>query len=159
MMRLIASFLRDRSGAAAAEMAMVTPLLIVIMFGCYEAGYYFWREHIVVKGVRDGARFAGRQAFSKYTCSTIDATTATQIKNLTRTGALSGGTARVPGWTDGQITITVSCDAATTTGIYTSQAGGAPRVTVSAVVTYEPLFGLLGLTQLAASANSPVMGI
>ena len=48
----------DRRGAAAAEMALVTPLLLVILFGAVELGNYFYNEHIVVKAVRDGARFA-----------------------------------------------------------------------------------------------------
>lgn len=164
MMRaLLPSFLHDRSGAAAAEMAMVLPLLMILLFGAFEAGNYFWNEHVVVKAVRDGARFAGRQSFGDYTCSTVDSTVEGEIKNLTRTGQLSGGTARINGWVDGDITVSVSCHGATTTGIYRDMASGAPRVTVRAVVAYTPLFGVLGFDttglNLVAEANSPVMGL
>lgn len=164
MRALLASFLRDRSGVAAAEMVLVTPLLMIIMFGAFEAGNFFWNEHVVIKAVRDGARFAGRQSFSKYSCAAItDAAVATQIKNLTRTGLTTGGTARLSGWTDGQVSITVSCSAGTTTGIYINQVGGAPVVTVSTTVPYTPFFGTLGFDttglNLNASAQSAVMGI
>ena len=160
---LAARFLRDRTAAAAAEMALVLPLLMTLLFGAFEAGNYFWNEHIVIKAVRDGARFAGRQSFSKYSCSTVDPTVETEIKNLTRTGALSGGTPRIAGWTDDDVTVSISCSAATTDGIYRDMAGGAPRVTVSAVVPYTALFGLVGFDTkditIAAEANSPVMGL
>jgi Flp pilus assembly protein TadG len=163
MRRRLASFLRDRSGVAAAEMALVTPLLVVLLFGTFESGNYFWNEHIVIKGVRDGARFAGRQSFGNVDCAGINGPTAQAIKNLTRTGQASGGTARLSGWTDSQVTVTVSCDAGTTTGIYTGHAGGAPRVTVSTTVPYTSLFGTVGFNtsglSLSASAESAVMGI
>jgi len=164
MRPLLASFLRDRSGVAAVEMVLVTPLLMAIIFGAFEAGNFFWNEHVVVKAVRDGARFAGRQSFSKYDCSSItDAAVATQIKNMTRTGQTTGGTARLNGWTDAQVSISVSCSGGTTTGIYTNHVGGAPVVTVSAAVPYTSLFGTLGFDttgfNLNASAQSAVMGI
>jgi Flp pilus assembly protein TadG len=160
----LASFMRDCSGVAAAEMALVTPLLIVLLFGAFESGNYFWNEHIVIKGVRDGARFAGRQSFDKFSCAAVTNTTAlAAIKNLTRTGQASGGTARLSGWTDSQVTVTVSCDSGTTTGIYTGHTGGAPRVKVSATVPYTSLFGTVGFNttglSLSASAESAVMGI
>ena len=52
---------RDCRGAAAAEMAMVLPLLLALMFGVTELGRYFWSEHVLLKGVwqcnrRDGGR-------------------------------------------------------------------------------------------------------
>jgi hypothetical protein len=60
----------DCRGAAAAEMALVLPLLLIILFGSLELGNYFMNEHTLVKAVRDGARFAGRQTFTNYTsCS------------------------------------------------------------------------------------------
>lgn len=160
----LTAFFRDKSGAAAAEMALVTPLLMIIIFGAFEVGNFFWNEHVVIKAVRDGARFAGRQPFTKFSCADItDPTVATQIKNMTRTGLTTGGTARVPGWTDAQVSISVSCNATTTQGIYANHAGGAPRVTVSTTLPYTPFFGTLGFNttglNLSASAQSAVMGI
>ncbi|MBU0554445.1 MAG: pilus assembly protein [Alphaproteobacteria bacterium] len=157
--------MRDTRGVAAAEMAMVTPLLMVIMFGIFEAGNFFWNEHIVVKAVRDGARFAGRQSFADYSCAAVtNSGVETSIKNLTRTGDAAGsGDARVSGWINDQVTVSVSCSGGTTTGIYTGRASGAPVVTVSATVPYNSLFGALGFDtaglSVSASAQSPVMGI
>jgi Flp pilus assembly protein TadG len=162
-MSRLADFRHDERGAAAVEMALIVPLLITLMFGSFELGNYFWSEHQVVKGVRDGARFAGRQSFTKITCSTVDAAVETQIKNLTRTGAITGGTAKIRNWTDSNVTVTVSCPATPlTTGIYNSLAN-APRVTVTAAVTYPSLFQRLGFNSsslsLNASSQAAVMGI
>ena len=65
---MLRRLLRQSSGAAAVEMALVTPLLMVLMFGSMELGYYFYSQHVVTKAVRDGARFASRQGFDKYNC-------------------------------------------------------------------------------------------
>ena len=155
--------LDDESGAAAIEMALIMPLLVILMLGSMEMGNYFWNEHQVVKGVRDGARFASRQSFSKISCATVDTTVATQIKNLTRTGAITGGTAKIRGWTDANITVTVSCPTtALTTGIYKTLTN-APRVKVSASVSYPSLFQRLGIgspgLSLNAYSQAAVMGI
>lgn len=160
-------FSQCERGAAAAEMALILQLLITILFGCFEAGAYFWAEQKVVKGVRDGARFAGRQPFSLFTCGSIDAAAETQIKNLTRTGQLSGGTEKIAGWVSDDVTVTVACQAPvagtyTAGGLYANQATGAIHVTVSATVDYPSLFGALGFDTsgavVQASANAAVMG-
>lgn len=162
-MGILRSLIRDRTGAASAEMVLVTPLLIILMFGAFEAGNFFWNEHIVVKAVRDAARYAGRQSFTKYDGCAVDSTVEGQIKNVARTGQISGGTARVNGWVDSDVTVSVACDGSTTSGIYENQTGGAPVVTVSTIVNYTSLFGTLGFDtedlKVAASAQSAVMGL
>src|SRR5687768_3608606 len=85
MMRWRQTIFGNRSGAAAAEMALVAPLLVTIMFGSLEIGKYFWDEHLVVKAVRDGARYAARQNFATMPCNGT-ATNETQIQNLVRYG-------------------------------------------------------------------------
>ncbi len=48
----------------------MTPLLLTLLFGGLEGGNFMLQQHIVTKGVRDGARFAGREPFDAYTaCS------------------------------------------------------------------------------------------
>src|SRR5688500_17559369 len=85
-MRIARFFARlDRRGAAAAEMALVAPLLVTIMLGSLEVGKYFWDEHLVTKAVRDGARFASRESFANMPCGGT-ATNENQIKNLVRFG-------------------------------------------------------------------------
>ena len=156
MPRLLFSFVRDTRGAAAAEMALLTPMLIGLMFGSFELGNYFLSQHAVVKAVRDGARYAGRQSFDEYTCSTVSAAAEDRIKNVTMTGQIAtGGATRVRGWTNtATITVTVSCSATTTGGIYTGKTGGAPVVNVAASVPYSSIVGRVGLTDVTLNLNA-----
>lgn len=154
-------------GSAGAEMALVTPLLLVLLFGSVELGRYFHSEHLVVKAVRDGARYAARQDFSNFTCSSnaIGGTVVSDTQTLVRTGLLSGGTAQLAGWNAATITVNMSCltsaSSTTLSGIYAGRAGGAPIVTVKAVVPYSPLFGswALGTMKMAATQQAAVTGI
>jgi len=94
MIRLFHRLARNSSGAAAAEMALVTPLLLIIMFGSVELGNYFMNEHSLVKAVRDGARFAARQSFTSYPdCSTVGTSAQDATKNVVMYGYLSGSAA------------------------------------------------------------------
>ncbi len=161
----LARFWADRRGVAAAEMALVTPMLMILMFGSFELARYFLDEHVVVKAVRDGARYAGRLGFSDFTCASASAGAQQAIREITRTGALGGTTPRLGYWTSPTtITVSVTCDTSGAySGIYNGVAMGAPVVTVSASVPYVSLFGMVGFdtTGLAlnASSESPVMGI
>ena len=163
MMRLH-DFWLCRKGAAAAELALLLPLLAVMLFGAIEVAYYFYSQHQVVKGVRDGARYASRQSFAAINCdSAMPAGIQTAIQEVTRTGRPSGGTTRVPGWINADVVVAVSCPGtAVTTGIYENQTN-APVVTVTANVDYQSLFDGVGILTdsytLNASQESPVMGI
>ena len=165
-MSRIRAFCRCQSGAAAAEMALLVPLLVLMMFGAVEVSYYFYSEHQVVKGVRDGARYASRQSFVSINCktgSTIPAAVSTAIKEVTRTGQPANGTARIPGWVNGDVAVSVSCPTtAVTTGIYRTEPN-APVVTVSATVDYPSLFDGVAILNdsydLNASQQAAVMGI
>lgn len=154
----------DKRGAAAAEMAIVLPLLVTLLFGSFELGKYFLDAHRVQQAVRDGARFAGRQGFVDMPCGGT-ATADAQIKNLVRTGTTaSGGTPRLTYWTNpATITVTITCASTGTysaAGIYTIVAGGARRVTVNATVPYDSLLGLrLTGANINARSESAVMGI
>jgi len=155
----------DASGSAAAEMALILPLLLMLILGTLEAGNLMWSQHKVTKAVRDGARYAARQPIALLNCSTKDATVEANVKRLTRTGQLASATAaaKIVGWTDAGVTVSVACNAAFSEGIYTTLASGAPVVTVSAAPDYPSLLGQLGLfnvgVKLRAEANAPVMGI
>ena len=144
-----------RAGAAAVEMALVAPLLLALLFGSVELGKYFLDQHVVVKAVRDGARFAARQPITNFIdasagCSDIaDQPVAEQTRNVVRAGNLSGTGARLPYWTDPDtVTVTSSCSAAAggedLGGIYAGEdSGGAPVVTISVSLPYRSLFGFV----------------
>lgn len=162
------SLLTCRRGAAAAEMALVLPFLVLLLFGSVDLGYYFYNQHQVVKGVRDGARFAGRQAFTAIGCNgtsaaAIPGDVQTAIREITRTGRISGGTARVPGWENADIALSVDCsaNAVSQTGIYANE-DNAPRITITAAVDHTTLFAGLVLDstlRLNARQEAAVMGI
>lgn len=172
MSKRITSIFSCRSGSSAVEMALVSPLLITLMFGSFELGNYFLDNHVVEKAVRDGARFAARQSFTYFSsCSGSPSDPAlTQIRNVVRTNQIAnGGTARLPGWTDpATITVTISCNTTGNgggafTGIYTGMTTGAPVVTISATVPYSSLFNSLGFNSTTLSlqgrSQASVMGI
>ena len=168
MMRLVSPLLVDRRAAAAAEMAMIVPLLLALLFGGLELGNYFMNEHTLVKAVRNGARFAARQNFTNYTgCSgSPGGAVVNETRNIVMSGYLSGGTIITPNIEADDITVTTNCvsavDAQSMTGIYFGRINGAQVVTVQATVAYQPVVGLLGFSggmTLNASSQAAVAGI
>lgn len=162
-MRAWRKFLSCESGAAAAEMALILPAALALLFTTFEGAWYILCEQRVVKGVRDASRYAARLDFSNYVCpGETFSGPATSIKNLARTGRLTGGTTTVPGWDDTEVTISVSCTA-DMSGIYAATGGYAPKVKIVASVAYPSLMGAMGFTSsttyLKAASESPVMGL
>lgn len=168
--KVLARFIRNPRGAAAAEMALVAPLLLTIMLGTTELGNYFWNEHTLLKAVRDGARFAARQQFSNYTgCSgSPGGTVVSDTQNVVVYGYLSGTSKLTPNISTSDVTVTTSCattvDGQNMSGLYKSQANGAQIVIVSATVTYRPIiaaaFGFSGInTHLNATSQAAVTGL
>lgn len=149
----------DSRASAATEMALVTPLLLLLLFGTFEVGNYLLSEHVVQKGVRDAARYASRLPISAYPACDPTPAAELQIQRIARTGAPDGTALRVRGWTaDTMTTVILSCDiSGTHTGIYTVYPfpDGVPTITVSASVPYQSLFGIgIGSTSLTMNAGS-----
>jgi hypothetical protein len=159
-----ASLLTDRTASAAAEMALVLPILLVLMFGSVELGNYFLSEHVVQKAVRDASRYAARLPLADYTLCTVPSagTAEQQTQRIARFGDPSGsGTQRLAGWTaDNMTTVSIACDDGTSGnnwakgGIYTDFPDGAPVVTVRTVVPYNSLFGAIGLGSATLNLNA-----
>jgi hypothetical protein len=167
--------LRDGRGAAAAEMALVAPLLVTILIGSVELGSYFYNEHILTKAVRDGARYAARQPFVNYSACAGEptGTVGAETRALVRTSLLAGGSDRFAEVDDADIDLEISCETTADpisgstenlSGIYKYQPSGAPIVTVTAAVPYTPVIGApfgfsgSGFT-LNASQQAAVAGI
>jgi Flp pilus assembly protein TadG len=147
----------DRSGSAAAEMAMVIPMLIILMFSTFELGYFFLSEHVVQKSVRDAARYAARLPLTSYASCTPSASAVLEIQRVARTGTPDGTSGqRLAGWTaDNMTSVTLVCDTSGTyTGIFTDFPTGVPVVTVTASVPYPSLFGSLGINVLSLTLNA-----
>lgn len=161
--------IRDRRGAAAVEFALSLPLLVALLLGFLESGRYIEEVHIVTKAVRDGVRYAARQPFTSYACTTgmgavdIGSTPiGTAIKRYVRTGSVTGTTPRLRQWTDdNSVSVLVVCNRSST-GLYEGVEGGAPVVQIHANVPYTPLAGEVGWHSgmaLHSRAQSAVMGI
>lgn len=173
MMRLPNLFRHD-GGAAAAEMVLVLPFLLTLLFGSAELGNYFLDEHGLVKQVRDGARYASRlPAEANYTCpTTVNAAAETLVENVVKTGTVDGtGTGRFSTeyWARNcagvaqPITVSIRCvDKDDYSGIYSSLVGDIPVVKVSAAISYRSVLGSLGLPTanlcLRAESESAVIG-
>lgn len=57
-MRAILALIADRSGASAAEFAMVLPLFLLLVFGTIDAGRYAWEINQLEKAAQAGVRYA-----------------------------------------------------------------------------------------------------
>jgi len=84
------SIIRNIGGAAMVEMAMVTPVLIVLGLGTFEFGNYFYNHHIVTTGIRDAARYLAR--FDDPIAQSA------QGRQLAVTGEIAGGQQRIAWW-------------------------------------------------------------
>ena len=141
---------RNRSGAAAAELALSLPVLLVLFYACFEMGNYFWTEHVVQKAARDAARYAARLPMLEYPdCTTVPAGTIDKIEKVARTGRPDGTASnRIHTWTgSGMTQVAIACTTGqpySTGGVYQNFPAGAPVVTVTATVPYGSLWGTLG---------------
>lgn len=164
---MIGRWSRECRASASAEFALSLPMMLALMFGGFEAGHFFWTEHKLVKAVREGARYASRLPVEELCNGATVAMTddmESNIQNVTATGVLSGGTAKVPGWDAADVTVTVGCQEFVATGMYTGLGAAGPMITVSTGgVTYPSLFNGLGFLdstiQMGAESSSAVMGI
>ena len=168
---LLRRFFFCEKGAAAAEMALITPIAMLLLFTSLEAGHYFYSEHQLVKAVRDGARFGARHSFDEVNCrsgGTISSDLQTDIRAVALTGALANGSEERSGWdaSDVAFSVTVDCpDPATVpeaeSGIYTEDEPAAVIV-VTAAIGYNSLFNGLGVltdsASLRATQQATVMG-
>lgn len=57
-MTRLAAFLRNGSGAAAAEFALVLPIALLFFFGIFDVGRYVWAMNELEKAVQMGTRYA-----------------------------------------------------------------------------------------------------
>lgn len=173
--KILAQLMHTTRGSAAAEMALVSPLLIIMMFGSAELGNYFLDQHAVSKQVRDGARFASRLTLADdYECPDKvfqDSDATNKIVNVTKNGSTDGGaTGRFPDsfWapcgSTSAVTVEMRCvDKNLYGGIYTGLDGDIPVVKVKAAVAYPSLFGNVafnaGALCLRAESETAVAGL
>jgi Flp pilus assembly pilin Flp len=180
-MKLLSSFLRAQRGAAAAEMALVMPFMLILMFGAVELGNLFLDEHTLTKQVRDGARYASRLPLSDtFVCNSDvfegdEDDAEDSIIKVTKDGATTG--TGNPRWTSywdrtcddatPTLEVEVRCvakddidtDGDGFTGVYTTLEGDQiPVVKVSGAVKYRSVLAAIGIdaTDICLRAESDV---
>ena len=123
-------------GTALVEMALVTPILLVLLLATADLTRAFIDHNTVTKAVRNGARYLAANAFQGSTgVVNIDAPLANETRNLVVYGSISGGVSPVvPGLTVANITIV--------------QIAGTNDIEVSATYALSGLLGPLLPTNL-----------
>lgn len=141
--RLLGQFARERRGSALVEGAVLAPVLMTVIFGVLEFSYAYFQQQLIASGIRDAARYISRNTnTSGDPCASASWASA---KNLATTGLVSGGTARVSGWTAANVTVT--CNAVANTNSYLGGFNG--NIYVVAVTTTFTVntFGSMGFLQ------------
>ena len=163
MLRKIIRILwRDRDGSALVEGAVLVPMLFTLLLGVYEFSWFFYQQHLISTGLHDAAHFLARSS------DPTNATIQGYAKNLATNAAITGGTARVAGWTTGNVTITFAnnTNTAASSPCGTTPCRGLPVIQVVSVSTsfVDPSFGFfsfLGLTAptISVSHSERVIGL
>jgi Flp pilus assembly protein TadG len=89
---------KNDEGSALVEGAVLLPLLFALLFGVYEFSWFFYQQHLISTGLRDGARYLARSAPLCDATSPRWIARAANAKNLATTGSIAGGVPRVKGW-------------------------------------------------------------
>jgi len=149
---LIARLRSNESGAALVEMTLVTPFLLLLCAGVFEFSNILYQRLLIDAGVGDAARYLAR-------CEDTWSTCVANAKNLAVNGKVSGGSARVTGWTTSEVPDpTVSSYAATdasSSELYLSTTGTVKVVTVTTSMPYSGtgLWSYLGFGTLNITAS------
>jgi hypothetical protein len=98
------SLWRDQQGSALIEGAVMVPLLIAFFSGVFEFSWFFYQQHLVAIGLHDAASYLARSSDPCNPTSHAWKVELDQAKNLATSGSISGGAARVRGWTTESVT-------------------------------------------------------
>jgi Flp pilus assembly protein TadG len=154
LLNTLKSVSRTDSGAALVEAAIVLPIVLVLVGGVYEFGFFIYQDQLATSGVRDAARYLA------LTSDPTDVTNQTDARNLAVTGSIGGGPPRVAGWSPSDISIAV--DAVDNSADTYSGGATIQLVTVSTSFLDSTLgfLGLLGLKAptITASHEERVVG-
>jgi Flp pilus assembly protein TadG len=116
MLARVARSLRpDQDGSALVEGAVVVPILVVVLVGIFDFSWYFYQQHLMSVGLRDGARYLARS------WDPTDPNNQSYAKTLATTRP--DGTPLVRDWSSSNIAIQVASDANTGTS---TPCGSAP---------------------------------
>jgi hypothetical protein len=123
-----------------------------LLFWRIEFSWFFYRQHLVTIGLHDAASYLARSSDPCNPTSHAWKAKLQQAKNLATTGSISGGAARVRGWTADSVTphCTKIDNPIGTNGLSRYRGSSVYVVTVSTKFTY-PSLGLLALLKLKST--------
>ena len=159
----------DESGAPLAELALVIPMLLVMLFGMMEFANLLYQQQVITKGVQEAARLAARSPAitgggicpPNAAAGSSWATTTSQAKNLATHGVPSGGSLILPNFDNANVTVSILCEAST--GMYSSNpaSGMIPVVRVQASIGARSLgfASFLSAGPITLQAEHREMGI
>jgi Flp pilus assembly protein TadG len=141
---------KNEDGSALVEGAVILPVLFALLFGVYEFSWFFYQQHLISTGLRDGARYLARSATLCDAASPLWAAQVANAKNLATTGSIAGGAPRVKGWSAAMVVPRCAeIGNAPGAGVTSAYRGGAVISVVSLSTRFaEPSLGffrLLGL--------------
>jgi Flp pilus assembly protein TadG len=150
--RSITSLWNDSEGSVLIEATVLTPVLVMLMFGLFEFSWYFHKQQLVETGIRDAARYLSRVAQDGTDpCTVTDPTTNVlfkdQAKNIAVTGVVTGGSPRVSGWKTGDVTILCSIFSNST---HTYDGATNIYIVTASTNFADPNLGYFGLLHLTA---------
>jgi Flp pilus assembly protein TadG len=111
--------IRQPRGQALVELALLSSLLLALLFGAMQFGYSFYTYNNLQKAVRDGARYAASRELPSSTFSPADSGYAAAVKNVVvcgNPGGCSGVNPLVHNLTSSNVVVTMTA------------AGGTPSV-------------------------------
>ncbi|WP_027152098.1 TadE/TadG family type IV pilus assembly protein [Mesorhizobium sp. WSM2561] len=149
---IIRRFQGDENGAALVEVAIAAPFVLLLSAGVFEFSNILNTRLLLEAGVKDAARYMAR-------CNgTTWANCETYGKNLAVNAAITGGSARVSGWSTSQVTVSKNSYAAidgSGNELYLSSTGTVDVVQVSTSLPYTDvgLWGYLGFGALTITVS------
>lgn len=132
----IARFLKREDGIAATELALVTPIFLLLFLSMIELGHMIYYSVTVEKALRSAATYVGRN--EDLTAAVITAT-----ENIAKTGNPGGGAYLVKGWADPDASVSVTQSTFTATMSGQSQDINETVYHVTVNVPYVPVVGVL----------------
>lgn len=155
----------DRRGAQIAELAIILPAVLILLFGMFDFAFLLYQKQLVTKSVQDAARFAARSTtvISNGVCPPSSAgwsSTVAQAQQIAIRGT-SNGAVMLSNFSANDVTVSVSCPAAGIMNTSNPVSGTIPIVTVSAQIQARSLgvLGILGFGPLVLSAEHSEFGV
>jgi Flp pilus assembly protein TadG len=151
------SLWQDNRGSALVEGAIVVPVLFAMMFGIYEFSWFFYQQHVISIGLRDGARYLARVSNPCDPSSLNWPIEEEYAKNLATTGMVNGDAARVKGWTSAMVTIlcTPIDNPVKANGLSAYRGGYTVYIVTASTKFTDPSLGFFGFLGL----QSPVISV